>query len=198
VLAGIAVTTDPNVWSESQGWPQIAQLVAGNWLGFTLASAALISTWALFNSQLLYVSRLPYVMARDKWLPTILARLSQRTGVPVAALLASCSVAAVCSALSFGKLVLIDVLLYSVALSLEFVAFFVLRLQRPDMPRPFRVPGGWLGVALTALAPLSCVAVLIFASFQAEGGNTRQLLIVCGAIISGVAVYFIRRPKAAS
>src|SRR5262245_41265492 len=33
VLAGIAATTDPAVWSAEAGWPTIGRLVAGDWLG---------------------------------------------------------------------------------------------------------------------------------------------------------------------
>ena len=46
------------------------------------------------------------------------------------------------------------VLLYSAALSLEFVALITLRLRAPEMSRPFRIPGGWFGVIVITLAPM--------------------------------------------
>ena len=80
VLAGLGTTTDPAVWSESKGWPAIAEMIAGPWFGRAVAVAALVSAWSLFNSQLLYVARLPAAMARDGWLPAPLARVSAADG----------------------------------------------------------------------------------------------------------------------
>ena len=195
-LAGISATTDKNLWSESQGWPEIAQLIGGRWLAITLAVAALFSAWSLFNGQLLYVSRLPYAMALDRWLPAPLARVSKTTGVPRVSLLASCAIAAALAALSFGKLVVIDVLLYSAALSLEFVALIVLRWKRPGFPRPFRVPGGWMGVALVTVAPMLCAILLVAVSVTGEDADPKQALIVILVIASGIGLYFLRRRRA--
>jgi amino acid transporter len=52
--------------------------------------------------------------------------------------------------LDFRKLVVLDVLLYSIALTLEFAALIKLRRHRPDLERPFKIPGGWPGLTLTA------------------------------------------------
>src|SRR6185437_12731304 len=45
-------------------------------------------------------------------------------------------------------------LLYGASLALEFVALVVLRLREPDLPRPFRVPGGLLGAVAVGVAPV--------------------------------------------
>ncbi len=192
-IAGIAVTTDPEVWNESSGWPSIARLVGGDLLGPIVAGGALLATWSLFNGQLLYVSRLPYAMALDGWMPSPLKHVSETTGVPVGSLLAACSVAAVFAALSFGKLVLIDVLLYSAALSLEFAALIALRLKAPEMYRPFRIPGGWPGVVLVALAPMCCGALLVITTIGSGSAEPRQALIVVGALITGVLLFVAKR-----
>jgi amino acid transporter len=192
LIAGIAVTTDPSVWNESTGWPVIASLIGGSRLGVLIAIAALVSSWALFNSQLLYVSRLPYAMARDGWLPAALARVSSRNGVPTAALLASCAVTACFVAFSFGKLVVIDILLYAAGLALELVALIVLRIKNPGMGRPFRVPGGRIGLALVAICPMLVICVVFWASVK-DAAAKSQLLIVIFLIVSGPLVYLLRR-----
>jgi amino acid transporter len=102
------------------------------------------------------------------------------------------------AALSFGKLVVIDVLLYSAALSLEFVALIVLRRKRPDLRRPFRVPGGWVSIALVTVAPMLCAVVLLFVSLTGEDADPKQAAIVAAVIVTGIALYFARRKKAAS
>ncbi|MBX7221157.1 MAG: APC family permease [Blastocatellia bacterium] len=190
--AGLAVTQDAAVWTESAGWPVIGRMLAGNWLGIVIAAAALVSSWALFNSQLLYTSRLPYRMACDGWLPQPLAKTSLKSEVPLVALLASAGLTALFCALSFGKLVVIDILLYAAGLSLEFVALLVLRRKRPDLPRPFRVPGGWPGVILISVLPMGMASVVAVASFQEESAQV-QLGIVALALLSGGGLYFLRR-----
>lgn len=192
-FAGISVTSDSTIWSESRGWPEISQLIGGNVFALIVAAGALLSTWSLFNGQLLYVSRLPYAMALDGWMPAPLKPVSNRTGVPVVSLLVACGVAAMFAALSFGKLVVIDVLLYSAALSLEFVALIALRLKRPEMPRPFRVPGGWVGVILVTLAPMCCATLLLITSLSGENADPRQAMVVGGVIISGAGIFLARR-----
>jgi amino acid transporter len=193
MLAGIAATTDPATWDESAGWPSLARVIGGPSLGTIVAGAALVSAWSLFNGQVLYASRLPYAMARDGWLPLALARTSQRTGVPTVALVATCLVSALCTALPFGKLVVLDILLYSAGLALEFAALIVLRIRRPDLARPSRVPGGSLGLAWATLAPLIFAAVVAGAAWRGEGAVRLQLLIATLAITGGLLLYYSRR-----
>jgi len=196
LVAGISVTTRAEVWNESAGWPVIAQIIGGPWLGMTMAVAALLSTWSLFNSQVLYISRLPYAMACYGWLPAIFTRASRRTGVPTTALAASCAVSAIFAALPFGKLVVIDILLYCAALSLEFVALIALRRKRPEMARPFRMPGNWPTLALVSLLPMGFAAVVVKASIGDEKSAWQQGAVAFALIASGVALYYARRSKA--
>lgn len=195
VLAGIGITTSEEVWSESAGFPVLASQAAGEWLGILIAFAALLSAWSLFNSQLLYVSRMPFVLARDGWLPAWLGKSSSKTGVPINALFVSCAISALFAALPFGKLVVIDILLYSAALTLEFVAFIILRKTAPEMPRPFKIPGGWFVATLLALAPIGFASVVLIATLSDAEADLRQVYVVAAAMLSGIVLYFLRRKK---
>lgn len=195
VWAGIGISSDAETWSESAGFPVLAQTVAGEWLGVLIAAAALLSAWSLFNSQLLYVSRMPFVLANDGWLPAWLGKSSSRTGVPINALLVSCAVSAVFAALPFGKLVVIDILLYAAALSLEFVALLVLRKTAPDLPRPFKIPGGWLVLILITIAPMLFALAVLAATLSDPEAELWQIYVVAGSLFSGVLLYFLRRKK---
>lgn len=193
ILAGIAVTTDEKFWNESAGFPAIAKEIGVEWLGILIAVAALISAWSLFNSQLLYVSRLPYAMAEAGWLPSFLTKISEKTKVPIVALAVCCAISAVFAALPFGKLVVIDILLYSAALLLEFVAFLNLRRQEPELQRPFKVGGGWFVAILISILPAIFAAVVLTATLTDPEADLRQIYVVVFAILSGVVLYFWRR-----
>jgi amino acid transporter len=195
LLAGISAPTDPEVWNENQGWPVIAQIIGGRWLAATIAAMALLSAWSLLNSQLLYVSRLPYAMAVDGWLPASLALVSEKTGVPTVALAACGFVSALFAMLPFGKLVILEMLLYTGALLLQFIALMALRLKKPEMRRPFRVPGGWPSLILITIAPMLCVLFVAKTSFVDESTGKYQALTVIILIASGPLLYLTRRPK---
>lgn len=198
LFAGLSITTDPTLWSEAKGWPDISVLLGGRGLGLVVGIGALFSTWSLFNGQLLYVSRLPYAMALDGWLPSPLRIVSKRTGVPILSVVLVCCVASICAGLSFGKLIVIDVLLYSSVLLLEFISLIVLRKKKPEMLRPFRVPGGWFGVVSITIAPMACAGLLLATSLTGENADPRQALVVTIAIAVGVLIYSLKRSKGAS
>ncbi len=195
VLAGIGVTTDPAAWSADVGWPAIAGRLGGPWLGGLLAAAGMVSMWAMFNAQLLYTSRIPFVMAMDGWIPEVIARADGKTGAPRASIFAICVITAILAALSFDSLVVIMSILYTGALLLEFASLLKFRMRRPDAPRPFRIPGGMWGLAYVCVPPLGVSAVLLATTLREGGLNSRQLLIIAGIVLSGVLLYAIRRPR---
>jgi amino acid transporter len=192
VIAGVAVTTDPAVWSAEQGFPVIAQLIGGRWLGSLIAAAGLVSMWNLFNSQILYVSRLPLVMARDGWLPKIFGKVSD-SAAPNVAILVISGLAVIFAALSFGSLALIQCLLYTGALVLEYLALIVLRIRRPRAHRTFRVPGGWLGLSYVCLVPFAASALVVMTTLREWRSFPGQIAVVAALVVSGVTLYFVRR-----
>jgi amino acid transporter len=193
VIAGVSVTSEPAIWSSDAGWPAIAQLIGGRWLGGLLAAAGLVSTMGLFNAQLLYVSRLPFVLARDGWLPRSLAKSSSATAVPGVSLLTVAAVTAVFAALSFGSLAIIQCVLYAGTLTWEFLALLILRIRPPHAHRSFRVPGSWLGMAYVCVTPFAFAMLVLYASLRDWRSFPGQIIFVATVIASGVGLYFIRR-----
>src|SRR5579875_2438354 len=97
------------------------------------------------------------------------------------------------SALPFTKLVVIDILLYSAELFLEFLALMALRIKKPEMQRPFRVPGGWPGLIFVTISPMALALVVAAASMRGARADLYQMVIVPVVIASGIIVYFCRR-----
>ena len=193
VLAGISVTTKPEVWSADAGWPVIAQLIGGRWLGSLIAAAGLVSMSGLFNAQVLYSSRLPYVLACDGWLPRTLAKVSGGSVVPRVAVVVVCAIAALFAALSFGSLAIISTLLYAGALTLEFLALIVLRIRRPHAHRSFRIPGGWFGLSYVCVTPFAFAALVLLATLRDWRAFPGQLVVVAGVVGGAAALYCARR-----
>lgn len=205
VLAGLSVTTEPELWSEEQGWPAIAARAGGPWLLGIVTVAAILSTWASFNGQVLFVSRLPYVLARDGWLPAAFAEVSPRTGVPTNSVLGVALVALILATLSFEDLVVLGLLLYSCVLVIEMATLIMLRLREPELTRPFRVPGGALGLAYATLTPLAFagIAWTDVAKNIVERGfgdaKMRQELVLFVSILgSGILNYHLRKAGVAT
>ena len=193
VLAGMCITSEPAIWSSDAGWPAIAQLIGGRWLGGLLAAAGLVSATGLFNAQLLYVSRLPFVLARDGWLPRSFAKSSSVTAVPGTSLLTLAAITAVFAALSFGSLAIIQCVLYAGAMTWEFLAFLIMRIRRPHAHRAFCVSGSWLGMAYVCVTPFAFAMLVVYASLRDWRSFPGQIFVVAPVIASGVGLYFMRR-----
>jgi amino acid transporter len=84
---------------------------------------------------------------------------------------------------SFQDLIQVDMFLYALALILEFAALIWLRFQKPEMPRPFRVPFGKPGVIAISIPPVAlCVVSLTIA-------NDVTKIVCLIAIAVGLVIY---------
>lgn len=168
VLVGVTVLKDPKMWDEG-AWVHVAANVGGKWLAICMAAAGVISSAGQFSATLLAGSRIPFVIAEDGILPMWLTRIHTKFGTPGNAILVSALFYTAFSYESFKDLAVVDVVLYSFALLLEFVALGVLRLKEPEMPRPFRIPGGWLALTFILVAPASLIAFACYSRIADKG-----------------------------
>lgn len=186
--------TDWTTWTDG-AWPAIASAAVGGGpfgsvLSAVLCLAALASALALFNALLMSYSRIPLAMASDGLLPRPLARLDPR-GTPRNAILASAVVYSACALLDFEHLVVADVLLYALAVFLEFAALLHLRRREPALRGAFRVPVGIPGLALLMALPLSVFSFAVTLSFlDGEYGLPATLAALGAAGLGPVAYAF--------
>src|SRR3954469_20576976 len=159
--------TDWTQWTEG-GWPQIAAAAVGNggkWIAAWIGLGGMVSALALFNALLLAYSRIPFVLAQDRLLPASLGK-TDAMGTPRNAILVSAAFYSVFVLVPFGKLVIADVLLYSIALFLEFAALIQLRKTEPSLRGAFRIPLGRNGVIFLAALPMLVLIGVIAISFR--------------------------------
>jgi amino acid transporter len=195
VLAGVGITGDSSVWTEDPGWPGLGDLIGGRWLGELLAVAGMVSMWALFNGQILYASRLPFVASRDGWLPRWLARSDAETGTPRPALVTVCTITAILTALSYGNLAILQAFLYVAALVLEFTALLIFRVRLPDASRSFRIPFGRLGLAYVCAAPSVAVAAMASSAISDSTGYLGLAAALPAVALTGVVIYQFRSSR---
>ncbi len=135
-------------------------------------------------------SRIPYAMAIDGVLPAPLARLDERS-VPRTAVIVSAVCYSVFALLPFAELVVADVVLYSLALFLEFAALIHFRRSEPNLRGAFRIPTGTAGVTVLAVIPVVVLAMVI--AFGARDGDyaAPALLGSLVGVLLGPLVYYV-------
>ncbi len=176
---------------ETGSWADIAGMLGGPLLRVGLALGGMISGFGMFNALVMSYSRLPLAMAQDGMLPRVFGKLHPRSRAPWVTILVCATGWAMCLGLGFERLIIIDILLYGVSLGLEFVALIVLRIREPELPRPFRVPGGMFGAAAVGVAPM---LLLGFSVVRAENARVLGMSAFSFGILliaAGVVAYFL-------
>jgi amino acid transporter len=196
-LAAVAVAGIPAGQFSTGAWTDAARSIGGSgWLGAGLAFAVvlggMVNGAGMFNALMLSYARVPYAMAKDGLLPRLLTR-NTRAGVPWASVLV-CGVAwALALRLSFERLISIDLVLYGASLLLEFVALVALRIREPNLPRPFRIPGGLAAAIAAGVGPALLIAFALYAARDERVGPLPALLFAALVAAAGPLAYLLVR-----
>jgi len=192
VLA-VNITGVPAAAFETGSWADLAGLMAGNWLRVVLVLGGMMCGFGMFNALVMSYSRLPLAMAQDGMLPGVFGKLQQKSRAPWVAILALAMGWAMCLGLGFARLVTLDILLYGASLLLEFVALAVLRFREPDLPRPFKVPGGLFGAIAIGIPPVLLLAFSVIRSEHEQIWNMSSFAFGMILIAAGFVAYLINR-----
>ncbi|GFR49932.1 hypothetical protein Agub_g12036, partial [Astrephomene gubernaculifera] len=139
----------------------VAQKVGGSWLAAWIVVAAACSQVGQYQAEMASDSYQVQGMAERGFLPRALGRRSVH-GTPVYGILLS-SLGVLCLAsMSFVEIVTLLNAIYCLAELLEFAAYVWLRVKRPDLPRPYRVPLPVWGLILMLL-PASLLLLVVLA-----------------------------------
>jgi APA family basic amino acid/polyamine antiporter len=185
---GYVAALGPAVAAESDS---IAAAAVGSLFGDNarrlVAVAILISIFSAANGTVLTAPRVFYAMARDGVFFRQLAAIHPGYGTPAVAVVACGAWAMILAATgTFEQLLTYVVFTGWLFYALGAAAIFAYRRQRPDAPRPFRVPGYPLTPALFVLASGAMVINTIFT-------QPMLALIGIGVVLTGLPAFFIWR-----
>lgn len=142
-------------------FPAAAVLIGGAWLGSWMTIAAMFCDVALLNSTVLTSTRMPFAMAEDGYLPAFLARKHSRYGTPAVAIAVSAVIYAALAFHTLGQLISIYLWLRCATTILTLLSAWGMRRKYPDLPRPFRIPGGAVGLWAAILVPAAMTYVAL-------------------------------------
>lgn len=153
-----------------KGFPAVAEIFGGHWLGSLIALGGMASCLGIYASVLLSVSRVPMVMATDKLLPVILNKQHTRFNTPYISIIVCSIVVSAMINWNLEALFIIDVTIYGAGLSLEYISLIKLRIEQPDMHRPFKIPLGVKGLCMAVALP----AIVYLIAFTGALSSTQN------------------------
>jgi amino acid transporter len=139
-------------------------LIGGYALGVAMLVASIIATASLSNSTILYTTRIPAAMAEDGYLPAWLGKIHPRYGTPARAIAVSTVIYCLLAGTNVVNLVNVYIWTRIATSILTLLAAWQLRRKMPDAPRPFRIPGGRLGLAAAIALPVILCSVQVYYS----------------------------------
>ena len=163
----------------------LMQRVYGPWAADLVTLLVVVTAFASLFALLVGYSRVPYAAALDGNYFRVFARVHPRHRFPTVSLLVLGAVAAACCTLSLAD-VIAALVVIRIALQFLFqsVGVIVLRVRRPDLPRPFRM---WL----YPLPALLASAGFVFIALNRPGAS-REIRYAALILFLGVAIYLSR------
>jgi APA family basic amino acid/polyamine antiporter len=168
---------------------QVPQLAVKNLFGVRASSAFSVAVGLTFlatvSAFVITGPRIYYAMARDGLFPSVAGHTGARGQVPVYAMLAQSACAIIILFLTdFQNLFKYASVGMSLFAMLFIAAVYVLRWRRPDMERPFRLPG-------YPVVPAIFIAVTLFMAVFAFREWVKPSVYSLGSILAGIPVYYI-------
>jgi amino acid transporter len=163
----------------------IAKSAFGTMAGRLMAALIVWTAFGSVFSLLLGYSRVPYAAARDGNYFRYLAAVHPKHGIPHRSLVALGLVAACFCFFSFAQVItMLVVTRILLQFFLQHVGVILLRIQRPELARPFKMPF----YPLPPLIAIAGFAFMLINRSHALGG----LALAVGVAVSGTGIYLFR------
>lgn len=181
-----AVNVDQSQW-DSGFHATAAEMIAGKWLKIWLEVGAVLSAIGLFEAQLSSSAYQILGMADLGFLPKFFGLRSKKFNTPWVGILVSTLITLGVSYMDFESIVASANFLYSLGMLLEFAAFIWLRMKKPQLKRPYRVPMKLPGLVIMCLIPSGFLFVIMVVA-------TKIVYLVSGLMTLGaIGWYFFMK-----
>ena len=175
---GIQFATDDRVGTSAMS------VVFGDYAAIIMAVFIMISTFGCNNGLILTSPRVYYAMAKDDLFFKKVAELNKK-GVPGFAIIVQGVWAILlCLTGTYGNL--LDYVIFAVLIffTLTIIAIFILRVKRPDIPRPYKAIGY---PVIPAIYIMTTITIMIILLIYKPDYTFRGLVIV----LLGIPVFFL-------
>lgn len=185
VLSGAEVGATPRVAAEAM------QRVLGKSGASVVSIAAMISIFAALNGSILSGSRVPYAMARDGYFFRRMSPINPHFRTPGACIVLLGVVSSIILLSGrYDELATLVIFPSWILYGMTAASVIVLRVKRPEMNRPFRVPG-------YPVVPIFFVLVAIALLYSTLLNSPRESGIGLVLIIAGLPFYFFWKRRLA-
>lgn len=182
-------TTDAEQHEWEDGFlTTVVSKTIGPWLGAWIVFAAGISNIALFQAEMSADAFILMGMSERGYLPKIFARRSQY-GTPTYGIALGTVVILILSTADLSSLIELLNFNYSLALLIEYCAFIKLRISKPDLHRPYKIPISTTG-CIILLIPTFVATLFIMAL-----GSYTTLLYGIFSVALAFSIYHVRKSR---
>ncbi len=144
-------------------------------------------------------SRIMLAMGRKGQLPESFAKVDEKSGCPKTACMILAAITVVGPFLGKNMLISltnVSALAFIFSCTMVSLACFRMRITEPDLPRPYKVPGGKIGIG-AAIAAGTIVILLMVVPFSPAALNGVEWSIVLGWLVIGlILMAFTKKSKA--
>lgn len=160
-------------------------LPQGHWITQAIAIVGVFGLIASFHGIIIGYSRQTFALARAKYLPHFLSKISKRTKVPHYALIFPGLIGIIaCFTAYTDAIITISVIGAIVLYIISMISLFVLRKKFPEMERPFKAP-------FYPLFPVISLIISVISMISVIYYNQRLFLLTLGLFFVGCIYYFI-------
>ncbi|PKA62806.1 putative polyamine transporter [Apostasia shenzhenica] len=183
LLAGTGATDESKSGEWSDGYfAQVGKEIGGDWLRWWIQAAAAMSNMGLFEAEMSSDSFQLLGMSEMGMIPEIFSTRS-KYGTPTISILCSATGVLLLSWLSFQEILEFLNFLYAIGMLLEFAAFVKLRVKKPDLQRPYKVPLSTFWAFMLCIPP-SFLLVLVMCL-----ASTRTFVVSSIVFLLGIILY---------